>query len=78
VLYSSTSLDHAVSSITVRQGAYLFGIIRPVRARRIVEIGRFKGEITLIMAAAAKVPCSGSFLRSRGSSIDQPSESGPT
>ena len=52
VLYSSTSLDHAVSSMTVRQGAYLFGIIRQIRARRIVEIGRFKGGTTLIMAAA--------------------------
>jgi predicted O-methyltransferase YrrM len=52
VLYSSTSLDHAISSMTVRQGAYLFGLIRQMRARKVVEIGRFKGGTTLIMAAA--------------------------
>ena len=52
VLYSSTSLDHAISSMTVRQGAYLFGIVRQMQARKIVEIGRFKGGTTLIMAAA--------------------------
>lgn len=51
-LYSSTSLDHAVSSMTVRQGAYLFGLIRQMKARKVVEIGRFKGGTTLIMAAA--------------------------
>ena len=52
VLYSSTSLDHAISSMTVRQGAYLFGLIREMGARKIVEIGRFKGGTTVIMAAA--------------------------
>lgn len=52
VLFSSTSLDHAVSSMTVRQGAYLFGLIRQMQARKVIEIGRFKGGTTLLMAAA--------------------------
>ena len=56
VLFSSTSLDHAVSSMTVRQGAYLFGLIRQMQARKVIEIGRFKGGTTLIMAAAMGIP----------------------
>jgi hypothetical protein len=40
-LFASTSLDHAVVSMTIRQCAYIFGLIREVKAKRIIEIGRY-------------------------------------
>ena len=51
-LFASTSLDHAVLLMTTRQAAYLFGLIRRMNARRVVEIGRYKGGSTLLIAAA--------------------------
>lgn len=51
-LFASTSLDHAVISMTVRQTAYLFGLIRQMRVRKAIEIGRYKGGSTLVIAAA--------------------------
>ena len=51
-LFSSTQLNHAVISLTIRQAAYLFGLIRQMKARKIIEIGRYKGGSTLLMAAA--------------------------
>ena len=51
-LFASTSLDHAVIAMTIRQSAYLFGLIRQMRARRVIEIGRYKGGSTLLIAAA--------------------------
>ncbi len=51
-LFSSTSLDHAVITMTVRQGAYLFGLIRHMEAGKVIEIGRYKGGSTLLIAAA--------------------------
>lgn len=51
-LFASTRFDHAVISMTVRQGAYLFGLIRQTGARRVIEIGRYKGGSTLLIAAA--------------------------
>lgn len=51
-LFTSTSLDHAVISMPVRQAAYLFGLIRQALARRVIEIGRYKGGSTLVIAAA--------------------------
>lgn len=51
-LFSSTSLDHGVIAMTVRQTAYLFGLVRRMKARRVIEIGRYKGGSTLTIAAA--------------------------
>lgn len=51
-LFTSTSLDHAVISMTIRQTAYLFGIVRQMEARKVIEIGRYKGGSTLAIAAA--------------------------
>jgi len=51
-LFSSTSLDHAVISMTVRQAAYIFGLVRQMKARKVIEIGRYKGGSTLLIAAA--------------------------
>ncbi|MGH8102953.1 MAG: O-methyltransferase [bacterium] len=51
-LFASTSLDHAVIFMPIRQAAYLFGLIRQTKARKVIEIGRYKGGSTLVIAAA--------------------------
>ncbi len=51
-LFASTSLDHGVISMTMRDGAYLFGLARSLGVRTAIEIGRYKGGSTLIIAAA--------------------------
>lgn len=51
-LFASTSLDHAVISMTIRQAAYLFSLIRQMQARKVIEIGRYKGGSTFLIAAA--------------------------
>ena len=50
-LFASTSLDHAVISMPIRQAAYMFGLVRQMKARKVVEIGRYKGGSTLLIAA---------------------------
>lgn len=51
-LFASTSLDHGVIAMTVRQTAYLFGLVRRLKPRKVIEIGRYKGGSTLTIAAA--------------------------
>lgn len=51
-LFSSTQFDHGVISMTIRQAAYLFGLIRHMNARRVIEIGRYKGGSAVLIAAA--------------------------
>jgi predicted O-methyltransferase YrrM len=51
-LFASTSLDHGVIAMTVRQTAYLFGVVRRMRPHKVIEIGRYKGGSTLTIAAA--------------------------
>ncbi|WP_447602349.1 class I SAM-dependent methyltransferase [Nitrospira sp. Nam80] len=51
-LFASTSLDHGVIAMTIRQTAYLFGLVRRLRPSKIIEIGRYKGGSTLTIAAA--------------------------
>lgn len=53
-LFASTSLDHAVIAMPVRQAAYLFGLVRSMPARRVIEIGRYKGGSTFVIAAAMR------------------------
>jgi predicted O-methyltransferase YrrM len=45
-------LDHAVISMPIRQAAYIFGLIRRTKPRKVIEIGRYKGGSTLLIAAA--------------------------
>jgi len=51
-LFASTSLDHAVIAMTIRQAAYLFWLVRSMKAKKVIEIGRYKGGSTLLIAAA--------------------------
>lgn len=51
-LFASTSLNHGVISMTVRQAAYIFGLVRRSGARRAIEIGRYKGGSTVLIASA--------------------------
>ncbi len=50
-LFASTSLDHGVIAMTVRQTAYIFGLVRRMNARKVIEVGRYKGGSTLVIAA---------------------------
>src|SRR3989442_2545750 len=51
-LFASTSLDHGVISMPIRQAAYLFGLVRQMKPAKVIEIGRFRGGSTLVIAAA--------------------------
>jgi predicted O-methyltransferase YrrM len=51
-LFSSNQLHHAIISMTVHEGAYLWGLARALPGATIVEIGRSKGGSTLLLAAA--------------------------
>jgi len=53
-LFSSTTLDEAIISMNVRQAAYLFGLVRRMDAPKVIEIGRYKGGTTLLIAAAMR------------------------
>lgn len=53
-LFSSTTLDEAIISMNVRQAAYLFGLVRQMDARKVIEIGRYKGGTTLLITAAMR------------------------
>lgn len=53
-LFTSTELNQGVISMTIRQAAYLYGLVRHMNAKKIVEIGRYKGGSTLVLAAACK------------------------
>src|SRR5687768_309733 len=46
-LFASTSLNHGVIGMTIRQTAYLYGFTRQRRVRRAIEIGRYKGGSSL-------------------------------
>ncbi len=51
-LFASTSLDHGVISMPIRQAADLFGLVRRMKPKKVVEIGRYKGGSTLLIEAA--------------------------
>jgi predicted O-methyltransferase YrrM len=51
-LFASTTLDHGVIALTIRQTAYMFGLARQMKARKVVEVGRYKGGSTLALAVA--------------------------
>jgi len=51
-LFTSSQLNHGVASLRFDEGAFLFGLVRGLGVARIVEIGRFKGGSTFIIANA--------------------------
>jgi predicted O-methyltransferase YrrM len=51
-LFASTTLDEGVISMNIRQAAYLFGLVQAMAPSRVIEIGRYKGGSTLLIAAA--------------------------
>ena len=51
-MFTSSQLNHGVASLRFDEAAFLFGLARGIERARIVEIGRFKGGSTFIMAAA--------------------------
>jgi predicted O-methyltransferase YrrM len=53
-LFSSTTLDEAIISMNIRQAAYLFGLVRRMDPRKVIEIGRYKGGTTVLIAAAMR------------------------
>ena len=51
-LFASTTLDEAIVSMTIRQTAYRYGLVRQLKPEKVIEIGRYKGGSTLVIAAA--------------------------
>lgn len=51
-LFSSTILAHGVASLRFDEAAYLYRLVRELRPRTVVEIGRFRGGSTFLIAAA--------------------------
>lgn len=51
-LFTSSQLDHGVASLRFDEAALLYRLVRDAGTATIVEIGRFKGGSTLLMAAA--------------------------
>lgn len=51
-LFASTSLNHGLVGMTIRQVAYIFGLARRTWARKAIEIGRWRGGSTIALAAA--------------------------
>ena len=51
-LFTSSQLDHGVASLRFDEAALLYRLVRHCGRATIVEIGRFKGGSTLLMASA--------------------------
>lgn len=51
-LFASSILNHGIVAMTVRQVAYVFGLARREEARKAIEIGRWRGGVTVALAAA--------------------------
>ena len=49
---ANTSLSFGVALMTPRQLAYIFGLARRSGARTAIEVGRYKGGATVVLAAA--------------------------
>jgi predicted O-methyltransferase YrrM len=50
--FSSSILNHGAISMPIRQAAYVFGLARRSGARTAIEIGRWRGGSTILLAAA--------------------------
>jgi len=51
-LFASTQLNHGIVSLAIDEAAYLFRLARSLGPATIIEIGRYKGGSTLVLAAA--------------------------
>ena len=51
-LFSSTILAHGIASLRLDEAAYLYRVVRDLKPRTVVEIGRFRGGSTFLIAAA--------------------------
>ena len=51
-LFTSSQLDHGVASLRFDEAALLYRLVRDAGTATIVEIGRFKGGSTVVMATA--------------------------
>lgn len=52
-LFSSTILAHGIALLRYDEAAYLYRLVRNTRPRTIIEIGRFRGGGTFLLAAAS-------------------------
>jgi len=51
-LFSSSILGHGVASLRFDEAAYLYRLVRELQPRTVVEIGRFRGGSTFLIASA--------------------------
>jgi predicted O-methyltransferase YrrM len=51
-LFTSTVLAHGVASLRLDEAAYLYRLVRDEQPRVVVEIGRFRGGSTILIASA--------------------------
>jgi predicted O-methyltransferase YrrM len=51
-LFSSTILAHGVASLRLDEAAYLYRLVRGEQPQVVVELGRYRGGSTLLLAAA--------------------------
>lgn len=52
-LFLNNQFNHGVISMTFEEAGLLFRVVRTAQPRRILEVGRFKGGSTVLLAAAA-------------------------
>lgn len=50
-LFSSTILAHGAASLRLDEAAYLYRLLRDLKPKTVVEIGRFRGGSTFLIAA---------------------------
>lgn len=53
-LFSSSILGHGVASLRFDEAAYLYRLVREQQPRTVVEIGRFRGGSTFLIASALR------------------------
>ena len=57
-LFTSTILAHGVASLRLDEAAFLYRLVRDTQPETVVEIGRYRGGSTVIIAAALDGECS--------------------
>jgi hypothetical protein len=51
-LFTSSQLNHGIVSLRFDEAAFLFRLVRSLDGARVVELGRFKGGSTFLLAVA--------------------------
>ena len=51
-LFSSTILAHGIASLRFDEAAYLYRLVRELKPQPVVEIGRYRGGSTFLIASA--------------------------